>query len=143
MKKLDPTPFRPQTWDVLQQVIDNWTYVDGMRSPEFWRDDEHNYAELHVFLHNPNSYGGEPGNRPDRHTRHIRLVPCATFNYESWRRWLYEFICDIAIHEVGEWFMDRGERIFAPHHGNGEDPYAMHETIVDRSERIAKAPGED
>jgi hypothetical protein len=131
-----------QTWDVLQQVLDNWTYVDGMWPPELEREDESNWALLSVFLHAPNSYRGEPGNRPDRHTRHVRLVPCATYDYQSWRRWLYEFVRDVAVHEVGEWFKDRGERIFAPHHGDGDDPYVMHETITDRTLRVAKSPGE-
>jgi hypothetical protein len=41
---------------------------------------------------------------------------------------------------VGEWFMDKGERVFAPHHGNGEDPYVSWQ--LGSVEAVSKAPGD-
>lgn len=131
---------REQTWDELDRFLKNFTYVDFSRT-QLVRDDESNYAVLYVYLHAPNSYIGEPGNRQDRYTRHEFVVPVATYNYENWRRWVYERLKAAAIHEVDEWFKDSGVRVFAPHHGNGEDPYVSWQ--VGSELAISKAPGED
>lgn len=131
----------PQTWDILQQVLDDWTYTDFMHRPDFFRDDESNFARIYVFLSNPNSYIGKPGERVPRHTRHEWIVPCATYNYETWARKLYEFLKAISTHEVGEWFMIKGERLFAPHHGAGEDPYVEWQTRSDREYQVSLPPG--
>lgn len=128
-----------QTWDELDRCVRNLTYTDGSRF-RLHRDDESNYAVLYVFLHAPNSYRGEPGNRVDRYTRHEFVVPVATYNYENWRRWVYERLRAAAMHEVDEWFMDDGVRVFAPHHGNGEDPYVSWQ--LGTQEQVSKAPGE-
>lgn len=132
---------REQTWDVLAEFLKNWSYGPQMtRKPWLMRDDESNYAVLHIYIHAPNSYDE---NLQDRHTDHEFLVPVATYNYQSWRRWVYEQCKTIAVHEVGEWFQDNGERIFAPHHGNGEIPYVEWATRPDRAEAVKKSPGED
>lgn len=131
---------REQTWDELERFInDRFSYEDFSRA-KLERHDEDNYAVLYVFLHAPNSYEGEPGNRPDRYTRHEFVVPVATYNYENWRRWVYERLCSAALHEVSEWFMDDGVRVFAPHHGNGEDPYVQWQ--LGTQEQINYAPGD-
>lgn len=130
-----------QTWDELERFLLHFTYEDGSRT-HLVRDDESNYAVLYVFLHAPNTYVGSPGDREDRYTRHEFVVPVATYDYENWRRWVYDRLCSAALHEVGEWFMDDGVRVFAPHHGNGEDPYVQWQTLPDREARVAKAPGD-
>lgn len=129
-----------QTWNELQRFLDRFSYEDGCRA-HLVRDDESNYAVLYVFLHAPNSYGGSEGNRQDRYTRHEFVVPVATYNYENWRRWVYERLCSAALHEVGEWFKDNGWRVFAPHHGNGCDPYVQWH--MGSPELAAKAPGDE
>lgn len=131
---------REQTWDELDRFLkEGFSYEDFSRA-KLERDDESNYAVLYVWLHAPNSYTGSVGDREDRHTRHEFVVPVATYNYENWRRWVIERLYSIAIHEVNEWFMDHGIRVFAPHHGNGEDPYVSWQ-LGDQS-AIDKAPGE-
>src|SRR4051794_15277972 len=90
-----------QTWDELARFLKHFTYEDGS-SARLARDDESNYCVLYVFLHAPNSYRGAPGERYDRYTRHEFVVPVATYNYENWRRWVYERLCAAALHEVGE-----------------------------------------
>lgn len=127
----------PQTWAVLARVVDNLTYVDGSRFT-LARDDASNYCVLYVFLHAPNSYRED---RADRFTRNEFVVPVATYDYENWRRWVYERLKAAAIHEVGEWFKDSGVRVYPPYHGNGEDPYV--EWTGGSPERAAKAPGDD
>lgn len=127
-----------QTWDTLEACLANLSYTDGSRF-SLERNDESNWACLVILVHAPNSYRED---RADRFTRHEFLVPQATYDYENWRRWVFDRVCSIAHHEVCEWFKDADERVFAPHHGNGEDPYVVW-TPVDRSaQRVALAPGE-
>jgi hypothetical protein len=128
-----------QSWDELERFLANFSYTDGSHA-KLERDDESNYAVLYVYLHAPNSYYGEPGNREDRHTRHEFVVPVATYDYENWRRWVYERLRSAALHEVDEWFTDAGVRVFAPHHGNGADPYVSWQ--LGSAAQSAKAPGD-
>lgn len=69
---------------------------------------------------------------PERGTtygvNHYFIVPAATYNRSSWRRWLFEQYAKIERHECMENFVvDTDERPFAPLHGPGEDPYSVHE----------------
>lgn len=68
--------------------------------------------------------------QPDRSMplAHYFPVPVATYNRMSWRRWVFECCLKVEAHELGEWFRD-GPRLrpFAPLHGPGEDPYAVHD----------------
>lgn len=133
---------RLQTWDLLEQALKDIDYARD-RGPTGYgrfrlvRDDEANHAVLYVFTHTPNTY------RPEeiRHTRHEFVVPVATYNELTWVRWVFERIKSIEIHETCESFQYKGQRIYAPHHGNGEDPYV--EWHLGTVEQAAKAPGED
>lgn len=97
----------------------------------------------------PNTYN------PDQQmiVNHYFAVPAATYNYESWLRWLFERLGDVDTHERMEDFAiasqevcdhDRlvpsrpcGEcqkavtRPYAPNHGPGWDPYLI---TVERTE---------
>ena len=57
--------------------------------------------------------------------RHSFLVPTASYNRDVWAAWLFDRIRDVETHEAGEFFRIDGVREFAPHHGNGEDPYRV------------------
>lgn len=57
--------------------------------------------------------------------RHGFLIPPASYNRNSWAAWLFERVRDVETHEAGEFFRLNGFREFAPHHGNGEDPYIV------------------
>lgn len=72
----------------------------------------------------------------ERTTSHYHPVPIATYNLESWQRWIFERCRGVENHELGEWLrftMPRlaGEpekhpaRPFLPPHGPGEDPYVV------------------
>lgn len=126
---------RPQTWDVLGEVVDSITYVHKSRFA-LSRDDDSNYAVLYIFLITPNSHRDA-----ERHTRHEFVVPVATYDRENWIRWVFEQVKSIEIHEACEWFKVDGERAYPPHHGNGEIPYI--EWHLSTAERAAKAPGDD
>lgn len=62
---------------------------------------------------------------PERRIRvnHEFLVPPASYNRDTWAAWLFDRFVDVERHEAGEFFRIDGVREFAPHHGNGEDPY--------------------
>ncbi len=58
--------------------------------------------------------------------KHEFMVPPADYLEEVWLAWIFDRIGDVeAKHEAGEFFMYKGVRIFAPHHGNGQDPYRV------------------
>jgi hypothetical protein len=57
--------------------------------------------------------------------RHLFPVPPAAYNRTSWLRWLLDRVLDVEQHEACEFFRLDGERVFAPHHSEGEDPYII------------------
>lgn len=72
---------------------------------------------------------------------HYFIVPAASFDYRSWRRWLFDRYLDVCSHEACEFFQVDGARPFAPHHGDGEDPYVIFEAGEDRSD-ARRRPGQ-
>lgn len=54
-------------------------------------------------------------------------VPAATYDYRSWRRWVFERILDVERHEAMEFFQIGGKRPYSPSHGPGNDPYMIRE----------------
>ena len=133
---------KPQSWDVLQQALDSIDYKrdpipEGHKRFALFRNDEANYAELSIYTYNVNTYDTDRM----RFTRHEFVVPVATYHRAGWTRWVFDRIASIELHETCEWFFVDGERVYAPHHGNGWDPYAFWPGH-DYAEK-AKAPGED
>lgn len=132
---------RPQTWDLLQSALESITYS---RDEPPWgtrfhleRHDDENYAVLNIFTYMPDSYVPEKM----RHTRHEFVVPVATYHQEAWTRWVFDRFASIELHEVCESFKVNGLRVYAPHHGNGEDPYAFWPGGTREQKR--KHPGQD
>jgi hypothetical protein len=68
---------------------------------------------------------------------HYMPVPPAAFNAGSWRRWLLEQFLLVERHECAEYFKIGGERVFRPNHGNGEDPYTIHDPTTDEARRTS------
>lgn len=131
---------KEQTWDLLEEVLTELRYKrdepPGQRF-RLVREDENNYAKLFIFTYNIDTY-----NAPQmRHTRHEFVVPVATYNEDTWVRWVHDAIQAIEAHETDEWFFYKGKRIYAPHHGNGENPYAQWYTSF--PEKKSKSPGDD
>lgn len=60
--------------------------------------------------------------------RHGFLIPAASYNKNSWMNWLLMRCVDVETHEACEFFKIDGVRVFAPHHGNGENPYIIWHT---------------
>jgi len=84
---------------------------------------------IHVVA--PDSY------HPERmiHVNHYMIVPAAGYDMRSWRRWLFEQLRLVDLHELAEGFVieeDHGNwteptRPYAPSHGPGNDPYLVRE----------------
>lgn len=131
---------REQTWDVLEEVLKELFYQREIPPHDrfhFDRRDHENYAVLYIYTYNPNSYDTDRM----RLTQHEFVVPLCTYHEQAWVRWVFERIASIEFHEVCESFLYKGERIYAPHHGNGWDPYTFwpgHDVNEKK-----KAPGED
>lgn len=71
-----------------------------------------------------------------RGVAHYFIVPAATYNLQSWQRWLFERILDVERHEAMEFFqVSASYRPYAPNHGPGNDPYQIREvtTELDRA----------
>lgn len=72
------------------------------------------------------------------HVHHYMIVPAASYNRRSWRRWLFEQCALVERHEAAE-FADFGEegRVYAPNHGPGNDPYLLVEIGTDLDRRTS------
>lgn len=80
---------------------------------------------------------------------HDFIVPAATYNEQSWTRWLFDRYVDVLRHEGMEFFAlcsvppgDAGHeatcelhRPYAPNHGPGHDPYTVREETTDLDRR--------
>jgi hypothetical protein len=64
-------------------------------------------------------------------------VPAATFDYQSWRRWLFARLEDVERHEAMEYFQIAGERPLSPNHGPGRDPYIVWDGATDEQRRTS------
>jgi hypothetical protein len=58
---------------------------------------------------------------------HSFMVPPATYNEQSWTRWVLDRFIDVEIHEACEFFRVDGRQPFPPNHGPGWDPYGVRE----------------
>jgi hypothetical protein len=90
---------------------------------------------------------------PERYrpVHHYHPVPAATFNRQSWERWLFDRLMDTVRHEAAEWFRftppivpddddapsEAARRPFAPLHGPGDDPYILHEYATAEQRRTS------
>jgi hypothetical protein len=58
---------------------------------------------------------------------HSFMVPPATYNEQSWTRWLLDRYIDVETHEACEFFRVAGKQPFPPNHGPGWNPYGVRE----------------
>lgn len=74
---------------------------------------------------------------------HDFIVPAATYNEQSWTRWLFERYVDVLRHEGMEFFRLDDYRPYAPNHGPGFDPYQVREESTDLDRRTQFTGGVD
>lgn len=113
-------PFEPPG---LRKLIASMKYKPGWSCSLnlFVEDGEARCWAFYVTSDTENSYDVEQRIR----VRHEFLVPPASYNRDTWAAWLRDRLADVENHELGEFLMFDGVREFAPHHGNGEDPYRV------------------
>jgi len=88
---------------------------------------------LCILINTPDSY------HPDvmRQVMHYMIVPAASYDMRSWRRWLFDQILLVEQHEACEFFQIDGSRPYAPSHGPGNDPYMIREVGTDEDRRMS------
>lgn len=123
----------------LEALVHQLTYKPGWSvwlTEEFAADGAGG-LKLFIVSETLDSYNLERGIR----VRHEFLVPRASYSRDVWAAWLFDRYRDVETHEAGEFFKIDGLREFAPHHGNGEDPYRVWH--VGDYAAIRKRAGED
>lgn len=78
---------------------------------------------LVILIIAPNTYRASEMIR----VQHLMPVPPAAYDARSWRRWLFEQLRLVDLHELMEGFVIDGRRPYAPSHGPGNDPYLVRE----------------
>lgn len=104
-----------------------------VRDPADTHQGETRGLTLSIITDAVNSY--EP-HEPMR-VRHSFGVPAATYNRESWQRWLFGCFLLVEQHECMEFFEVDGVKPYAPLHGPGEDPYRITELSTDEQRRTS------
>lgn len=134
MRQYAPEP--AELFELIKHVSyrPDWAFrlVDTTR--DWLRDDRGNAIKglsggltLIITVITPDSY-----NHGDTiSVAHYFAVPPATYNIDSWRRWLFEQILLVERHEAMEFFEIDGVKPFAPNHGPGEDPYRITELTTE------------
>jgi hypothetical protein len=104
-----------------------WLDSDCQRDKPGRHSGESRGLTLIVQRCGPNTYD------PDQPmvVNHYFSVPAATYNRESWRRWLFDRLGDVDTHERMEDFAFEEDSPLAPCHGPGWDPYLI---TVERTE---------
>lgn len=122
----------------LRRLVDEVEY-----RPE-WRIrliDDHDRGQgsigmtLDVVTHGFDSYNTDYGETYRVH--HYFPVPPASYNRNSWQRWLFNCLLLVERHEAMEFFVVAGERPYAPNHGPGHDPYVVRELASDEERRTS------
>ena len=113
--------------EVLEALVENFVYKPGWTFDlvHIDRGQGSEGLTLDIVSQTYNSYHPEQGD--NYHVHHYVIVPAASFNMVSWRRWLLDELVKIETHEVCEFFQLDGTRPFAPSHGPGFNPYSVRE----------------
>jgi hypothetical protein len=128
MRQVAPDP------DVLYELVKRIEYRPGwsFHLADLDRGQGSEGLTLIIQAVVPDSY-----NPRDIRISHYMPVPPASFNEQSWRRWLLEQIILVETHEACEFLKFDGERPYAPHHGHGEDPYVIFEVGTEEAVRTS------
>lgn len=127
---------------LLARLVETCTYRPGwsVTLEDRKRDDDHGRGEaggltLVILTKGYNSYHPDQGE--NYRVYHYAIVPAATYDEQSWRRWLFEQFLRVEQHEAMEFFQIDGARPFAPVHAPGADPYVVHEYATDEQRRTS------
>lgn len=117
--------------DLLQSIVEQSKFIwPGWRHYLGKDNEEGSYWTFHIVSYTPDSYQVEQWIR----VNHSFLVPMADYNERTWWAWIRDCYSKVFDHEIGEVLTFNGVRVFAPHHGNGEDPYRV--VMIDGGDKI-------
>lgn len=127
----------------LEEIVNKLQYRPGWRFKleDIERDpatDEHAATSGLTFIVMTLGYDTYHPERGEHYgVYHYFIVPAATYNRESWLRWVLDQLIKVETHEACEFFRIREQdpkgddyvdrRPFAPNHGPGWDPYQVRE----------------
>lgn len=120
----------------LDWLVENLTYKENWDfdlDPNLDRGQGSAGHTLVITIVTPNSYNP----KEMRRVAHYFPVPPAAYDERSWRRWLFEQIHLVELHEAMEFFTIDGEKPYAPSHGPGNDPYMVREIGTVRDQRTS------
>lgn len=120
---------------------------DGVRDPASTHSGEAAGLTLVVQRCGPNTYDHEQ----PMTVNHYFPVPAATYNEQSWTRWLFDRLGDVDTHERMEDFAFEAETVapagqedrddlyrpYKPNHGPGWDPYLLTVLSTDLDRRTS------
>lgn len=78
-----------------------------------------------------------------RPVMHYHPVPAATYNRQSWERWIIDRVMETETHEAAEWArfvvpnVEAERRPFAATHGPGDNPYVLHEYATEEQRQTS------
>lgn len=108
---------------ILKDLIDKITYKPHWQIYLGYEVGKDGSGGWHLFVVSYTDDSLDPS-RTIR-VRHGFLIPAASYNRDTWVAWVFDRLRDVETHEAGEFFRVNGVREFAPHHGNGENPYLV------------------
>lgn len=111
----------------LREIVLSASFMPGW-AIYLGRDNEGGgWLTLHILSYTLNSYPEQAEDLGSEmiSVNHSFLVPMATYNERTWKAWIRDCYSKVWDHEIGEFLQFDGVREFAPHHGNGEDPYRV------------------
>jgi hypothetical protein len=122
--------------ETLDWLVENLTYKENWDfelDPALERGQGSTGHTLVITILTPNSYNP----KEMRRVAHLFPVPPAAYDERSWRRWLFEQIHLVELHEAMEFYTIDGEKPYAPSHGPGNDPYMLREVGTVRDQRTS------
>lgn len=122
---------------VLKELVENMTYKPGweFNLVELDRGQGSKGLTLDIISLTHDSHHPDRGIKYRVH--HYMIVPAASFNRQSWQRWIFEQLLLIEQHEACEFYRISGEQPYAPNHGPGNDPYIVRELTTDEDRRTS------
>jgi hypothetical protein len=117
-----------------------WLENDLVRDPASTHAGESRGLTLVVQRTGPNTY------RPEQvmAVNHYFPVPAATYNLQSWMKWLFDRLGDVDAHERMEDFAiadspgsEHRVRPYKPNHGPGWDPYLLTAVSTETDRRMS------
>jgi len=115
-----------ESLETLRSLVDRLTYMQGW---EFKLRENMNRGQgskgttLVIYVTCLDST--DPEGEEVIQVAHYMLVPPASYNERSWRRWLFDQILLVERHEAMEFFKIDGKPAYPPAHGPGNDPYLV------------------